>query len=111
MVEKLDGSVIEDAERFKHWKCANGHIMGVTERVRVTLRVKDTQLKYYSVQLSLFRDAVDPLAEKRAEIDVTTVLNGRILSMVHRCSVCGDLREWHPEKDVMQFVTSTYLAE
>lgn len=110
-MDNLDGDAINDVDRFKHWKCCHDHIMGVTERVREALQVNGTTIRYFTTQLSLFRDAVDLSAEKPAEIEVTTVLNGRILSMVHKCSVCGDKREWHPEKDVVEFVASTYLAE
>lgn len=110
-MENLDGNAIHDIERFKHWKCDHGHIMGVTERVRVALRVNGKTLRYYTTRLLLFRDAIDYLAEKPAEIEVTTELNGSILSMVHKCSLCGDKREWHAEKSVVEFVASMYLAE
>lgn len=110
-MDNLDGSVIDDIDRFTRWKCGQDHIMGVTERVRQSLQINGKTLRYFTTQLSLFRDAVDLQAEKPAEIEVTTVLDGRTLRMVHRCTVCGDKREWHPEKDVVEFVASTYLAE
>ena len=110
-MNNLDGNTIND-ERFKHWKCNQDHIMGVTERVRVTLQsLGGTTLRYHTTRLLLFHEAVDMAADVPAEIEVSSSIDGRILSMVHRCSVCGDLREWHPEKDVVQFVASTYVAE
>lgn len=110
-MENLDGKSISDRERFRHWKCGQGHILGVTERVREALQVNETTIRYYTTRLLLFREAVDMTADIPAEIDVASSLNGRILSMVHRCSVCGGIREWHPDNDVVEFVASAYLAE
>lgn len=109
-MDNLDGSAIKD-ERFKHWKCGQDHVMGVTERVRVTLKVNESSIRYFTTRLLLFREAVDMTADVPAEIEVAGTGDGRILSIVWRCSVCGGIREWHPEKDVVEFVASTYLAE
>lgn len=110
-MDNLNGSAINDMERFKHWKCNQDHIMGVTERVRVTLQANGTTLRYFTTRLLIFHDAVDMTADVPAEIEVSSSLDGRILSMVHRCSVCGGIREWHPDKDVVEFVASMYVAE
>lgn len=112
-MDNLDGNAINDFERFKHWKCDHDHIMGVTERVRVALQVNGTTLRYYTTRLLIFREAVDMSVDVPAEIEVAGFGDGRILSIVWKCSVpgCGCVREWHPEKDVVEFVASTYVAE
>ena len=109
-MDKLDGNAIYD-ERFRHWKCDKDHLMGVVERVRETLRVNGKTLRYFTTRLLLFRQAVDLGADVPAEIDVAGFGDGRILSIVWRCSVCGGIREWHAERDVAEFVASTYVAE
>jgi hypothetical protein len=113
-MNNLDGKLLSDSERFKHWKCEHGHILGVTERVRQVLEVKPyVYVKYYTTRLLIFRTSVDLSVDVPAEIEVAGQGDGRILSIVWRCSVpgCGCIREWHPEKDVVEFLATTYLAE
>jgi hypothetical protein len=83
----------------------------MTERVRETLQVNGTTIRYYTTRLLLFRQAVDMTADVPAEIEVAGFGNGRIMSIVWRCSVCGAIREWYAERDVAAFVASTYAAE
>lgn len=109
-MDKLDGSEIYD-EKYKHWKCRRGHLMGVIKRVRETLRVNGKTLRYDATRLLLFRQAVDISADVPAEIDVAGFGDGRVLSIVWRCSICGGIREWYAERGVAEFVASTYLAK
>ena len=105
-MDDVDGRLINDA-RFKQWRCGRGHVMGVTERVKVTLRAGETTLRYFTTRLLVFQEAVDMEAEVPAEIRVASSLDGRILSMVHRCSVCGEIREWHPEARVVEMMAES----
>jgi len=112
-MDTLDGKSLSDIERFKKWTCSNGHVMGVTERVRVKLRAREATIRYFTTKLLIFQNSVDMTAEVPAEIEVATALDGRILSMVHKCSVpgCGCKREWHPDPAVVELLAGTYLAE
>ncbi|RJP53607.1 MAG: hypothetical protein C4583_04275 [Anaerolineaceae bacterium] len=109
-MENLDGQLLDGA---KQWKCANGHVLGVTERVKAELQVNGKSLRYFTTRLALFRQAVDLEIERPAEIEVCGAVDGRILSMRWRCSVagCGCIEEWHPAPDVAELLASTYLAE
>lgn len=109
-MDNLDGRLLDGA---KQWKCENGHVMGVTERVKVKLRAGETTIRYFTTRLLIFKDSVDMEADVPAEIEVATALDGRILSMVHKCSVpgCGCKREWHPAPEVVELLAETYLAE
>jgi len=88
-------------------------VLGVTERVRVNLQADSRSIKYYTTRLLIFRQAVDLGAELPAEIEVGGMLDGRTLSMTWKCSVpgCGCIQEWHPDKEVMEYLAMTYLAE
>jgi hypothetical protein len=112
-MDKLDSKSLSDIERFKRWMCERGHVMGVTERVKVKLRAGETTIRYFTTRLLIFQNSVDMGAEIPAEIEVATALDGRILSMVHKCSVpgCGCKREWHPDPEVIGLLAATYLAE
>lgn len=112
-MNNLDGKSLNDIERFKKWTCERGHVMGVTERVKVKLQAREAVIKYYTTRLLIFQDSVDMAADVPAEIEVATALDGRILSMVHKCSVpgCGCKREWHPDPNVIELLAGTYLAE
>ncbi|MFZ5856759.1 MAG: hypothetical protein ACOYZ6_08010 [Chloroflexota bacterium] len=110
-MENLDGQLLDGSQQ---WKCQNGHVLGVIERVKAELRVKGGKtLRYYTTRLALFRQAVDLGVERPAEIEVSGALDGKILSMRWRCSVagCGCVEEWHPAPDVAELLASTYLAE
>lgn len=109
-MDNLDGKSLNE-DRFKQWRCEQGHVMGVTERVKVALRAGTTTIKYFTTRLSIFQNSVDMEADVPAEIEVSSVLDGRILSMVHRCSICHSIKEWHPEPRVVELLAGTYLAE
>ncbi len=85
----------------------------VTERVKVRLQARETTIRYYTTRLHIFQNSIDMEADVPAQIEVATALDGRILSMVHKCSVpgCGCKREWHPDPDVVELLAGTYLAE
>lgn len=110
-MDNLDGNALLDGERFRHWTCGQGHVLGVIERVRMSLQVDDMRVRYFTSRLVLFRNAVDMAAERPAEIEVSTSLDGRFLSMMHTCTVCGMMREWHPQKKAAELLASMYLAE
>lgn len=112
-MDNLDGNALLDGERFKHWKCDQGHVLGVIERVKMSLQVEEVKIRYFTSRLVLFRNAVDMAADRPAEIEVAGQGDGRILSIVWKCSVpgCGCLREWHPQRELVEFLASTYVAE
>jgi hypothetical protein len=113
-MENLDGKSLSDSVRFKHWKCDHGHLLGVTERVRQVLEVRPgVKIRYHTTILLIFRTSVDLSVDVPTEIEVAGQGDGRILSIVWKCSVpgCGCIREWHPERDVVEFLAATYVAE
>lgn len=109
-MDNLDGTVLQ-SDDFKQWCCENGHAMGVSLREKVSLRAGATTLRYFTTRLLIFQNSVDMDAERPTEIEVSSSIDGRILSMTHKCSVCGATREWHPQREVVEFLASTYVAE
>jgi len=109
-MDNLDGQLLDGSQQ---WKCENGHVLGVIERVKAELRVNGKTLRYYTTRLALFQQAVDLGIERPAEIRVIGALDGKMLSMRWRCSVpgCDCIEEWHPAPDVAELLASTYLAE
>ncbi len=110
-MDTLDGKKLHD---LKQWRDTEGHVLGVIEHVRVTVHVDGVRVRYHSPRLMLFREAVDTQAEMPAEIDVAGTVEGRTLfSLVWKCSVpgCGRIKEWFPEKGIMEHFVKTYLAE
>lgn len=111
-MDKLDGISLGD---MKQWKCEQNkdHVLGVIERVEVKLQVRGSTLRYYTSRLIIFRMAVDQSAEIPAEIEVAGTVDGKMLSMVWRCSVpgCGCPKEWHPDHEIVEMLAKTYLAE
>ena len=78
----------------KMWKCANGHVLGIVQRVQVS----SNGTKYHVSRLMLFREAVD-LKEITSisleEMDVIGKIEGTVLDI--RCSVqcCDEVRTWY----------------
>lgn len=111
-MDKLDGTLIGN---MKQWRCDKNknHVLGVIERKEVKLEVRELKLRYFTSRLIIFRNAIDVNAEIPTEIDVAGDLDGKILSMVWRCSVqgCGCLKEWHPDDVVVDYLVKTYLSE
>jgi len=111
-VDNLDGKKLSD---FKQWRCSrnNDHILGVIERVKVSLQANGSTLKYFTTRLLVFRQAVDLSAEVPGEIEVSGALDGKILNMIWKCSVpgCGCVEEWHPDKEIVEYLVNTYRPE
>ncbi|MCI0551304.1 MAG: hypothetical protein L0287_10135 [Anaerolineae bacterium] len=111
-MKNLDGKSLSD---FKQWRCSRNkdHILGVIERVKISLQANGSTLKYYTTRLLVFRQAVDLSADVPGEIEVSGSLDGRILNMLWRCSVlgCGCVEEWHPDKEIIEYLVNTYHAE
>lgn len=108
-MENLDGKTLGN---LKQWRCSKNknHILGVIERVQVSVSVNGSSFKYHTTRLSIFRVAVDLSAEIPAEIDVSGVIDGKIMSLVWECSVpgCGCMREWHPDEGAIELLQSLY---
>jgi hypothetical protein len=111
-MDNLDGKTLYDHEQ---WCCSKNkdHILGVIERVQVSVILNDTTLKYYTTRLLIFGKAVDLGAEVPAEIEVAGMLDGRITSMVWKCSVpgCGCVKEWHPDKAALEWLRKRYAKK
>jgi hypothetical protein len=81
---------------LKQWKCPNGHVLGVVERVKAG--------QEHVTRLMLFRQALD-IGEKEGElmqdVDVIANIEGTILDV--RCSVpgCGQIRSWFAGEDAL----------
>ena len=101
-MNNLDGTTLDG---LKKWRCNKNkdHILGVVERVQVSAQVNGAALKYYTTRLIIFRQTVDLAAEIPIEIEVAGGIDGRMLSMVWRCSVpgCGCIKEWHPDEEAL----------
>lgn len=108
-MDNLDGKTLGKA---KQWKCNKNkdHILGVIERVQAGALIDGKALKYYTTRLLIFRAAVDLSAEVPAEIEVSGAVDGRMLSMVWKCSVpgCGCIKEWHPDEDALDWLRKRY---
>jgi len=111
-MDKVDGLLLNN---MKQWRCEKNkdHILGVIEQVQVKLQVNGSTLRYQTSRLIIFREAIDRSAEIPAEIEVAGTVDGKILSMIWRCSIkgCGCIREWHPSDEFVEFLARTYLAE
>ena len=108
-MESLDGRTLEN---LKQWKCSKNknHILGVIERVQVSVNVDESTLKYHTTRLIIFRTSVDLASEVPAEIEVSGAIDGKIMSLVWKCSVpgCGCMREWHPDEGAIELLQILY---
>lgn len=108
-MDNLDGTTLANS---KKWRCDKNkdHILGVIERVQVSAQVNGTVLKYYTTRLIIFRKAVDQSSEIPAEIEVAGGIDGRMLSMIWKCSVpgCDCIKEWHPDDDALMWLYKKY---
>ncbi len=75
----LDDDLQKDMEVSKQWLCENGHILGVSVRVKAGEHYVDRLLK--------FRNAVDLNAETPVEVDVDCEIEGTVFNI--RCNVPG----------------------
>jgi hypothetical protein len=114
-MDNIKGKMFSDASRYKPWRCKNNncHVLGATERARVNIMVGDRSLRYYTTRLLVFREALDLNADIPDVIEVHGVLlDGRLLNMAWKCTLCGGVKEWHPdEASMMEWLARTYLAE
>lgn len=84
----MDGKKLDE---LRQWKCENGHVLGVVERVRAS----SDGTKYHVSRLMLFRQAIDldpvsPLS--LADVDVIANIEGTVMDI--RCSCCSSIRTW-----------------
>lgn len=112
-METLDGTLLSN---MKQWQCENNehHVLGVIERVEVIVNVEGSTLRYHTSRLILFRQAVDIDALIPAKIDVAGKLDVKMLSKMNwNCSLpgCGCSKAWHPDKEVLEYLTTNYHAE
>lgn len=112
-MDNLDGKTLGN---LKHWLCNKNkdHILGVIERVHVSVVMDDkSTLKYFTTRLLIFRASVDLCAEVPGEIEVSGTLDGKMLSMIWKCSVpgCGGIREWHPDEGALDWLKKRYAKE
>lgn len=109
-MDTVDGKLLSN---MKLWRCKKNkdHVLGVSERVRVSFEIGGRNVKYYSNRLRLFRSAVDLNAEIPPEIEVCGMVDGRTLSMSWFCSACGEPRQWNPDEEFVKQLAGTYLTE
>ena len=112
-MDYLDGTKLSD---FKQLRCDKDrrHIIGIVQRVHVSVEVDGVMFHYHSPRLLIFRTTVDMGADVPAEIDVAGSIEGRtLLNMGWRCSVpgCGGIKKWYPERELVEHFVRTYLAE
>lgn len=73
------------------WKCPNGHIMGVISKNGSNVS-----------QLILYRQAIDMESDEPIEPEVFGVLDG-IGGMDNiKCSLCGEIRDWDPDREALK---------
>lgn len=71
----------------KQWKCKNGHVLGVIQRVKVETG--------YVSRLILFRHAIDLNVNGHLlDVDVIANIEGTILDVVCDVPNCGEKRTW-----------------
>ena len=77
----------------KMWKCANGHVLGIVQRVQVS----SNGMKYHVSRLMLLRQAVD-LKEITSislqEMDVIGKIEGTVMDIKCSAPGCGLVRAW-----------------
>ncbi len=82
-------------DEIKIWKCKNGHALGVVQRNGSGIR-----------QLMFYRQAIDPLAEEQAEVEVMGTAEGLVMDIA--CSICGCVRTWVPGEEAMRRLLKKY---
>lgn len=75
-------------DNVKQWRCRNQHVLGL---------ISSNGSKV--PQLMLYRHAVDPTAERPAEVDLIV---GEVIGRVPvRCDICDDVQLWDVSVDAM----------
>jgi hypothetical protein len=94
-------------DELEQWKCKNGHMLGVVERVKVDNSQGGPR---YIRRLILFRHAIDLSQPSPEEVDVIGLLEGSMLYI--RCDVegCGKVRPWKMGADVLERILETLGA-
>jgi hypothetical protein len=91
MITQLDG--------LKQWKCANGHVLGVVERVTYENSLGQTR---HVTRLLLFRHAIDVCEEHPAEVEVIGPLEGTMPGIICDVEGCGEVRPWEMGRDAVE---------
>jgi hypothetical protein len=107
----LDGKRLDE---MKQWKCANGHVMGVYERATVDAKIERRSVRYHTVKLIIFRQAINMEAEPLVDVDAAGTIYGRmLLGFSWRCSVpgCGCVREWNPDDEALDWLKKRFERE
>lgn len=83
-----------DIEINGKWLCQGkaGHVLGVSVRVKVEVKIRGQKRIYYIDRLMKLRNAIDPQAEEPAEVEVDCEVEGTTYDI--RCTVCGARRTW-----------------
>ena len=88
---------MSEVQRYKYWKCGNGHILGMVTRNGNGIR----KLMLYRQALNLFWvNLLENDPEEDKEIDVMAIVEGYVADV--RCSVCGRVRTWVPGEEAMR---------
>lgn len=96
---------------MKHWKCKNGHVMGAYERATVDAKIEHRTIRYHSVKLIIFRQAIDMDSEPLVDVDAAGTIFGRmLLGFSWKCSVpgCGCIREWNPDDEALDWLRKRF---
>jgi hypothetical protein len=74
------------------WKCTQGHIMGVIERVK-------TDHKSTRPRLVLFRGALEPEEPANHAVPFAKVDSAEVV-----CGICGEIRTWFPGDEFIEIL-------
>lgn len=77
---------MDGLDGMKQWRCKNGHVLGIVQRVKVSER--------WTTRLMLFRQAIDLEAARNFD-DVEVIANIEGTTLDVRCSVCNAVRSWY----------------
>ena len=84
---------------LKQWKCDNGHVLGVIQRVKAE--------SGHVARLMLFRHAIDLNGNGHLEdVDVIANIEGTTLDVVCDVEKCGKKRTWFISADAVRMYVS-----
>lgn len=88
----------KNLQGLRQWKCQNGHVLGVIER----MEMNEAGQKRQVTRLLLFRQAIDPMQGNIQDADVIASVEGTTFDV--RCSVigCCETRSWFIGEDAIQ---------
>jgi hypothetical protein len=107
---KLDGDRLGE---MKRWKCKNGHVMGVFDRAEAYVTIDKKPVRYHTVKLIIFRQAIDMELDRLEDVDAAGTIYGRmLLGFSWRCSVpgCGCIREWNPDDEALDWLKKRFTG-